>query len=305
MKEDGIRGIVYYDIATYYSVDCSDTRMDANGNSVDSPLNYEEVKDNLQSTSMYASRYTRQGGSHGNCSNAIDGISSEPAYPKHAISHFSSTSEALADINGTGYVEKYYSDPNCDESSFMGANWFSQGICHNSLSPNSIPQSESFQFVEQVAAGGIVPTKLKKFRDENCSTEISMNDGVFHVQKPIISFDKTACSNVDVSEISSGFVASGNYYFQSGTVTAWGESDLHGPTSAPTFVREEWTQIGEITWSGKRRTRKGGLCENLCSGHGICEVNQNCVCYVGSHGEPEWTGPGYSSCLLFFYDCMM
>ena len=44
----------------------------------------------------------------------------------------------------------------------------------------------------------------------------------------------------------------------------------------------------------KRRTRSGGLCENHCSGHGTCEMNNNCLCYNGPSGEPEWTGPDCS-----------
>merc|ERR1711916_288495 len=31
-----------------------------------------------------------------------------------------------------------------------------------------------------------------------------------------------------------------------------------------------------------------------CSGHGSCVVNQNCLCYTGMDGEPEWTGPDCS-----------
>ena len=286
MKEDKIKRIFYYDIAIYYSMDCSDRRVDANGNLVDSPLN-KDAQDNLSSS------YTRKGGSHGNCSNSVDGSSSVPSYPKHAISYMSTASEVLADINGTGYIEKYYSDPNCDASSFMGANWFSQENCHNNLSPNSISQSESFQFKKVDATNGISSVKLQKFSDENCNSEIVMSDPNFFVQKPIISFDETICSVVDVSKYDSGIIASGNYYFQSGTVTALGDTDSYAPTSTPTFISEEWTEGGQTTWS-RRRTRKVGLCENLCSGHGICEVNQNCVCYEGLHGEPEWIGPGDS-----------
>jgi hypothetical protein len=300
VREDSIKGIIYYDIANYYSVDCSDTRVDANGNIVDAPLNYEEVKDNLPSSSTYAIAYTRQAGSHGSCTNATDGTSLVPAYPKHAISYISKTTDVLADINSTGYVEKYYSNPGCDARAFMGANWFSQEICHNSLSPNSLPQTKSFQFTKFVAAGGILPIKFQKFSDENCTTEITTSDITFHVQRPIINFDESTCVVAGASKYSSGFITSGNYYFQSGTVTALGGTDSHTPTSSPTFVSEEWTQSGQMVW-GRKRSRRGGLCENMCSGHGMCEVNQNCVCYKGLDGEPEWTGPGDSFAFALYF----
>jgi len=62
------------------------------------------------------------------------------------------------------------------------------------------------------------------------------------------------------------------------------------PSSAPSFMAEGW---GQITWD-KRRHRQGGLCENSCSGHGTCELNNNCNCYLGLDGEAEWTGPDCS-----------
>jgi hypothetical protein len=62
------------------------------------------------------------------------------------------------------------------------------------------------------------------------------------------------------------------------------------PTSAPSYVEESW---GQVTWD-KKRNRKAGMCENQCSGHGTCEFNDNCRCYTGIDGEPEWTGPDCS-----------
>lgn len=62
------------------------------------------------------------------------------------------------------------------------------------------------------------------------------------------------------------------------------------PTSAPSYRAESW---GQITWD-KRRHRQGGLCENSCSNHGTCETNNNCKCFTGLDGEPEWTGPDCS-----------
>ena len=62
------------------------------------------------------------------------------------------------------------------------------------------------------------------------------------------------------------------------------------PTSAPTYHVESW---GQVTWD-KKRHRQGGLCENHCSHHGTCESNNNCKCFNGLDGEPEWTGPDCS-----------
>jgi hypothetical protein len=62
------------------------------------------------------------------------------------------------------------------------------------------------------------------------------------------------------------------------------------PTSAPTYHKESW---GQVTWD-KKRHRTGGLCENHCSNHGTCEFNNNCNCFTGLDGEPEWTGPDCS-----------
>eukprot|EP01040_Poterioochromonas_malhamensis_P010824 gene10825-11798_t len=62
------------------------------------------------------------------------------------------------------------------------------------------------------------------------------------------------------------------------------------PSSAPSFAIR-WEQ-GSV--SDKRRSRKGGLCDNMCSSHGICEININCNCFVGLDNEPLWTGPDCS-----------
>eukprot|EP01031_Cornospumella_fuschlensis_P037983 gene37983-46143_t len=63
------------------------------------------------------------------------------------------------------------------------------------------------------------------------------------------------------------------------------------PTSSPTYVEEEW---GQIIWDKKRRQRVAGLCDRLCSGHGLCTPQNNCRCYAGLDGEAEWTGPDCS-----------
>ena len=63
------------------------------------------------------------------------------------------------------------------------------------------------------------------------------------------------------------------------------------PTSAPTYNAE--TVWDQTIWD-KKRHRSAGLCENHCSGHGTCELNNNCKCFQGLDGEDEWTGPDCS-----------
>lgn len=62
------------------------------------------------------------------------------------------------------------------------------------------------------------------------------------------------------------------------------------PTGSPTINPEVW---GEVV-QDKKRTRKGGLCENHCSHNGVCTFNNNCQCFTGLNGESEWTGPDCS-----------
>lgn len=72
-------------------------------------------------------------------------------------------------------------------------------------------------------------------------------------------------------------------------------SPSDAPTSAPTYTAENWNGVdgAQNIWD-KKRHRSGGLCENHCSGHGTCEMNNNCKCFTGIDGEAEWTGPDCS-----------
>merc|ERR1711988_115825 len=97
----------------------------------------------------------------------------------------------------------------------------------------------------------------------------------------------TSCTAVPQSKWVSGLPVAGSYYVVSGYAPA----STPWPTSMPTFTAESY---GQTTWDVKKRHRVGGLCENGCSGHGSCVVNQNCLCYTGMDGEPEWTGPDCS-----------
>eukprot|EP01041_Mallomonas_annulata_P006541 gene6541-13235_t len=36
------------------------------------------------------------------------------------------------------------------------------------------------------------------------------------------------------------------------------------------------------------------MCENRCSGHGLCQPNNNCKCFEGQEHQPDWTGPDCS-----------
>merc|ERR1711988_1200028 len=101
------------------------------------------------------------------------------------------------------------------------------------------------------------------------------------------NFGNTSCTQVPQTKWLSGLPVMGSYYITSGKV-----AEATGPpTSMPTFTAESY---GQTTWDVKKRHRVGGLCENGCSGHGSCVVNQNCLCYTGMDGEPEWTGPDCS-----------
>merc|ERR1719230_1679823 len=101
------------------------------------------------------------------------------------------------------------------------------------------------------------------------------------------NYGKTSCDQVASSRWVSGLPTIGAYMRTAG----YADASTPAPTSMPTFTAESY---GQTTWDVKKRHRVGGLCENGCSGHGSCVVNQNCLCYTGMDGEPEWTGPDCS-----------
>jgi len=65
------------------------------------------------------------------------------------------------------------------------------------------------------------------------------------------------------------------------------------PTVLPTSMPSQHEWAYQTIWDNNR-WKKNGLCENSCSGHGTCSINQNCVCYTDMDGEPSWTGPDCS-----------
>jgi len=174
-------------------------------------------------------------------------------------------------------MEVFFSSEDCEERSVTGFTWYKFGKCFNSLSPNALSLTDSTFFMWD---GNI--QQFDTYEDNACSTKAL-------VAFPKFIPDRTTCQLAETQKYTEGFPVLGNYFFQTGSFF-----QSAAPTSMPTFVEETWTQGGQATWDFKRRTRKSGMCDNRCSGHGTCEVNQNCVCYKGLDGEPEWTGPDCS-----------
>ena len=58
------------------------------------------------------------------------------------------------------------------------------------------------------------------------------------------------------------------------------------PSSAPSQTKEAW---GQEVWD-KKRIRGSKLCPNKCSGHGACQDNNVCTCYVSGTGDSEYYG---------------
>lgn len=106
----------------------------------------------------------------------------------------------------------------------------------------------------------------------------------------ISGFTVDALASGTLGQASSTYTMSASATFTSAEVVM-AMLSTSAPTSMPTFTAESY---GQTTWDVKKRHRVGGLCENGCSGHGSCVVNQNCLCYTGMDGEPEWTGPDCS-----------
>ena len=57
----------------------------------------------------------------------------------------------------------------------------------------------------------------------------------------------------------------------------------------PSYIIDEDKRWAERVYD-RRRFRNAGICSNLCSGHGSCEKNNQCKCFTGLNGEPEWVG---------------
>ena len=178
-------------------------------------------------------------------------------------------------------MDSYFTAAGCADGNVIGGTYYLADTCLTKLMPNEAALTTSFQFNNTA--------QLHKYSDNACATEITSAN-----QQPIYSIDvygssygTTDCFLVPPSKWVSGLPAYGNYFQVRGTAPAVTQA----PTSMPTFIAENY---GQKTWDIKKRHRRGGLCENGCSGHGSCVVNQNCLCYTGLDGEPEWTGPDCS-----------
>ena len=178
-------------------------------------------------------------------------------------------------------MNSYFTAAGCADENVVGGTYYKADTCLKKLMPNEADLATSFQFNNTA--------QLHKYSDNACATEITSAN-----QPPIYSIDvygssygTTECFLVPPSKWVSGLPAYGNYFQVRGTAP----TVTQAPTSMPTFIAENY---GQKTWDIKKRHRRGGLCENGCSGHGSCVVNQNCLCYTGLDGEPEWTGPDCS-----------
>jgi len=302
---------VQYKIATYYSSDCSDaaplakssfmyaTRTTPSATDYTSPncgaqIQYDsgrEMADKFYDSSDqdYAASYAV--GTYATGYSVFNGAASASLYSTNE--HFG---EYMASINSNhfdtmdvdGLVNKYYSNADC--TTLVGGMWYREKhTCHKKLLPNVADMTTSFHVINM--------GEITKYSDTTCGSNITdaatyattQPIGMARVDYTISSGNEgaTACAVVPQSQWVSGLPVMGSYYITAGFVAAATDA----PTSMPTFTAESY---GQTTWDVKKRHRVGGLCENGCSGHGSCVVNQNCLCYTGMDGEPEWTGPDCS-----------
>jgi len=210
-------------------------------------------------------------------------------------------STALGYLNSTtGVTQVYYSDSSC--GTFVGGNWYKKSgsdpadndittECHDSIMVNKPALTKHFA-VENIGS-------VYKYNGTECRVPdiVGKETATYADQQPIglstLSYTESSnvgtgsCTTVTQTQWVSGLPAQGAYYKAIGSAPG----QTPAPTSMPTFTAESY---GQTTWDVKKRHRVGGLCENGCSGHGSCVVNQNCLCYTGMDGEPEWTGPDCS-----------
>ena len=295
--EDELR-IYSYDIASYFSSDCSDKILDQNNNLIDRPLNWAVTQKKLANGSddTYAIQYAYMASNDCSVEGKATVALSEtnrtlnPVYSKHAAMYFSTAADALAELddismNSTkgeleGYTEKYFSTTGCAANGFIGGNWYAKDVCHQKLTPNSAFNNGTVNYFKWTDI-----QTIEYYDSSECGQKLTDRSAGY----PKFTPDLTYCQRVPSSKAVSGIPVLGSFFVQSGNIF-----ESQSPTSSPTFIPEVFNQgIAQVTWD-KRRTRKGGLCENRCSGHGTCEVNQNCVCYKGLDGEAEWTSPDCS-----------
>jgi hypothetical protein len=305
---DTDKDFVEYTIDTYYNSDCSDAspissvRMFANSAAMKTAANGNSA-DTLETAIEYSNQVTVSGTN----SAASTTFTVPSGYANHAASVLASASAAeTAATNYTKVVQTFYSDSNCTTNNFKGANIYTTASaaaasgadiavgsgCHAKLAANLDDLGKYFLATDL----GYV----QKFTSTSCTfvNEVDPTTSVYASQIPIgldtVAYDipssgrgRTTCDQVASSRWVSGLPTIGAYLRTIGLV----QGSTDAPTSMPTFTAESY---GQTTWDVKKRHRVGGLCENGCSGHGSCVVNQNCLCYTGMDGEPEWTGPDCS-----------
>jgi hypothetical protein len=307
---DTDKDFVEYTIETYYNSDCSDSspissvRMFANSAAMKSAA----TTDSLETAISYSNQVTVAGN---NTATMTTFTYAGTNYADHAAAIVASaaTAEGEVDTIITGVIQKYYSDSTCTQGNFMGANFYikassptSSGSatvaaaagCHAKLAANLADSATHFLttdvgYVQKFSGtacthGDSVSPTSSVWTNQ---VPIGLEDLTYTITSGITNHGTTSCSRTAQTRWVSGLPAIGGYLETSGYVAG----ATSAPTSMPTFTAESY---GQTTWDVKKRHRVGGLCENGCSGHGSCVVNQNCLCYTGMDGEPEWTGPDCS-----------
>jgi len=308
---DANKDFVEYTIETYYNSDCSDAspissvRILAQSIAMKNNANTNELATDIG----YNGLVTAAG------PNAVSGSEATYAVPagyaQHAASilNTAALAEDVTDPSSDYVMQLFYSDSSCTSGNFKGANMYLKAA---NIASAGTDVADGSQCIAKLAANLADMTTLRflttdlgvvqKFSDDTpeCvnSKIVYSNSSAYASQAPIgldtVAYDlpatnygKTSCDQVASSRWVSGLPTIGAYMRTAG----YAQDSTPAPTSMPTFTAESY---GQTTWDVKKRHRVGGLCENGCSGHGSCVVNQNCLCYTGMDGEPEWTGPDCS-----------
>jgi len=286
---------IKYKIATYFHADCSDATpisvtdyLYAGNRAAGTQADINTLAGN-QCTDADTSKYLAL-----SAASVLETatVSSNGGYKPHLAIILNTAADAKGDLDLTndGYVEYFYSSAGCAATRFVGGIYYKKDYCFSVLTPNAPAGSTpgTFAYYPKFFTTNFYVNNantVTKWSDANCATALPSST------LPLIgvpdSLVPTTCAVVPQSRWLTGAPAIGSYSIITGTAAA----ATYAPTSQPTFTAESY---GQVTWDMKKRHRRGGLCENGCSGHGSCLVNQNCLCYTGMDGEPEWTGPDCS-----------
>jgi len=302
---------VEYTIETYYNSDCSDAspissvRMLAQSLTMKSGAGTDDLADDIQ----YNGLATTEGMNA--VSSATDFVV-PGGYAHHAASILDTAAlaEAVTDSPSNYVMQLFYSDSSCTSGNFKGANMYLKAA---NIASSGADVADGAKCIAKLAANLADMTTIRflttdlgvvqKFFDATAATcveskivdpttstyasQVPIGLDTVAYDLPATNYGKTSCDQVASSRWVSGLPTIGAYMRTAG----YAQDSTPAPTSMPTFTAESY---GQTTWDVKKRHRVGGLCENGCSGHGSCVVNQNCLCYTGMDGEPEWTGPDCS-----------